>query len=319
MNASSVYLWPFFLASLGLHGFLGFILVSKSLLVESDSFPKTLTVQIIEERKAEEPKMIPAVPPRKRVENPPARVREEKRMSPPSEPAPEKNLLAHAPALPEPERPAPPTREESRSEVKEQESSLPDKVGKEVKQIDEQREKEGDGSLVKGIPNASLALEGTRADEQVLARNAPTGVWAVNESALGGWSGGGAGQGEKPGMEAALTGKLNPPGLRGEGKGRPNLSSYLATARMRIEQAKRYPREAQRKRCEGRVTLSCLINQNGEVQEIKLIQSSGYPILDEEGKATLRRASPFPSPLLIEKERLTLEIPILFKLQEKRW
>lgn len=66
------------------------------------------------------------------------------------------------------------------------------------------------------------------------------------------------------------------------------------------------------------MALSFEINRKGEVAEIRLIQSSGYSDLDDEGIATLRRASPFPSPLLIEKEKLVLEVPLLFKLEEKK-
>ena len=87
---------------------------------------------------------------------------------------------------------------------------------------------------------------------------------------------------------------------------------------MRIEKAKRYPRKARRKGCEGKVIVSFQIDPRGEVREIRLVQSCGYPELDEEGMATLRRASPFPSPLLIEKEKLVLEVPILFKLEQRK-
>jgi TonB family protein len=133
-----------------------------------------------------------------------------------------------------------------------------------------------------------------------------------------GSGGGNAGEGEKPEKGTARVGKSDGSGSQGEGKGRADLGSYLATARMRIEKAKRYPREARRKGCEGKVIVSFQIDRRGEVGEIRLVQSCGYPELDEEGIATLRRASPFPSPLLIEKEKLVLEVPILFKLEQRK-
>jgi TonB family protein len=60
------------------------------------------------------------------------------------------------------------------------------------------------------------------------------------------------------------------------------------------------------------------IDRKGEVRDLRLVQSCGHRELDEEAVAKLRRASPFPSALLIEKEILDLEVPILFKLEEKK-
>jgi protein TonB len=87
---------------------------------------------------------------------------------------------------------------------------------------------------------------------------------------------------------------------------------------MRIEKAKRYPREARRRGWEGKVVLSFQINRRGEVAELKLVQSSGYPELDEEGIATLRRASPFLPPPVTEERGLEVEIPLVFRLEERR-
>ena len=112
--------------------------------------------------------------------------------------------------------------------------------------------------------------------------------------------------------KGARTGSVN---FQGEGKGRGDLGSYLGNARMRIEKAKRYPREARRMGWEGKVVVSFQINRKGEVGGIRLIQSSGYEELDREALATLRRASPFSPPPLNEEERLELEIPLVFKLE----
>jgi len=105
---------------------------------------------------------------------------------------------------------------------------------------------------------------------------------------------------------------------RGEGTEDRNLSGYLSAVRLKIEKTKRYPEEAQRKGWGGKVILSFEINRRGEVKDIKLVQSSGYRILDEEGIATLHRASPFLSPSFMEKETIALEIPIVFRLENKR-
>jgi TonB family protein len=71
---------------------------------------------------------------------------------------------------------------------------------------------------------------------------------------------------------------------------------YLLKVRKQIERFKYYPGEA-RKRClSGEIVLSFFIDQNGTVQNLKIVKSSGFFILDNAGKDTILKASPFPSP-----------------------
>ena len=63
------------------------------------------------------------------------------------------------------------------------------------------------------------------------------------------------------------------------------------------------------------MVLSFQINRKGEVAKIRLVQSSGYRDLDEEGISTIRRASPFSPPPLTDQDRLEVEIPMVFKLE----
>ena len=106
--------------------------------------------------------------------------------------------------------------------------------------------------------------------------------------------------------------------FKGEGKGRGDLGSYLGHVRMRIEKGKRYPREARRRGWEGKVILSFQINRKGEVAQIGLVQSSGYQELDEEGIATIPRASPFLPLPMTEGGELEVEIPLVFRLEERK-
>lgn len=102
-------------------------------------------------------------------------------------------------------------------------------------------------------------------------------------------------------------------GKKGSKKG--NLSTFLSLARKKIEEAKRYPWEALRRNWQGKVILSFWIDQKGEVKDIKILQSSGYKVLDEEAKATLLRASPLPVPPEMEENSFKIEVPILFRLE----
>lgn len=94
-----------------------------------------------------------------------------------------------------------------------------------------------------------------------------------------------------------------------------NFSTFLGLARKKIEEAKRYPWEALRRHWEGKVILSFWVDQKGEIRDIKILQSSGYKILDEEAKATLLRASPLPIPPQMEEDSFKIEVPILFRIE----
>ena len=54
-----------------------------------------------------------------------------------------------------------------------------------------------------------------------------------------------------------------------------------------------YPQEARAKGIKGDVMLMVIIEPNGQVKSIKVLQSSGAPILDEAAKNSVRKAAPF--------------------------
>jgi protein TonB len=303
-----------FIPSLTLHGALAYFLMTWAFSHTPESSSKVVMVRIVEEK--QEQTVAPPTPP------PPKPKKAREVILP--KPAPQ-------PVIPREQEEAP-----SPAVVPATEQRIP-----EAPQVHEQKIEVEEKPEVKWMEEAEPGRwgtpEGPREAEPVrLAREEPAmGLAADSESALTGipgglaainpWGKGAGGEAGSPGGVEGGKGKLAPKGAKtgsvyfqGEGKGRGNLSSYLGNARMRIEKAKRYPREARRRGWEGKVVLSFEINPNGEVSEIRLVQSSGYPELDEEGIATLRRASPFPSPLLIEREKLVLEVPLLFKLEEKK-
>ena len=54
-----------------------------------------------------------------------------------------------------------------------------------------------------------------------------------------------------------------------------------------------YPEQAKLNRLSGEVRIMVILNQNGGIRAIRLIDSSGHPILDEAAKASVRQAAPF--------------------------
>lgn len=107
------------------------------------------------------------------------------------------------------------------------------------------------------------------------------GEGSKNESNHSLYSGQGSGSGLGSGAgEGASTGSASP--------------SILSLIRKKIEQSKRYPALARARKIEGGVILNFSIQPSGSPEEIALIKSSGYDVLDQEAFATVRRAGPFP-------------------------
>jgi TonB family protein len=71
---------------------------------------------------------------------------------------------------------------------------------------------------------------------------------------------------------------------------------YLLKVRKRIEEFKFYPEEVRRRHLNGSIKLSFFIDENGFVKDLKVVESSGYFILDNAGKDSILKAGPFPKP-----------------------
>jgi protein TonB len=299
--------WPL-ISSLLLHGVLVSFMMSRNFLIPTESLPKLITVHIVEEKKDQTLTTPLPLPPKTKKVQEIARPKIPTRAVAPSKEEP----------LP------PPMQQSAEKKTPQVEAFAEEKVWAEekpkedvVEKIDSFRFGDPEGPRdAEPLPSAKeestlrLTPESATAQKGILGGLAAVNPWGKGSGAAVGFPGGTeGGKGTVP-PKGVQTGSVH---FMGEGKA--ELSSYLANARLRIEKAKKYPREARRRGWEGKVVLSFEINRNGEAHEIKLVQSSGYRTLDDEGILTLRRASPFSSPLLIQKEKLVLEVPIVFKLE----
>ncbi|HDL09780.1 MAG TPA: energy transducer TonB, partial [Candidatus Omnitrophica bacterium] len=62
--------------------------------------------------------------------------------------------------------------------------------------------------------------------------------------------------------------------------------------------------------------LKFIILSNGVCKDIKIVQSSGFNILDKEAISTIERAQPFPPiPPELKASSLPMEVSIVFTLQ----
>ncbi len=114
-----------------------------------------------------------------------------------------------------------------------------------------------------------------------------------------------------PGENMGLGGNDFGKGTAGEGKQGGDKITPLA-----IDQPRSYPLEARSKGWEGTVKLEALLNKNGRIESIKLLQSSGYKILDDTAIRMVKKWRYQP----VVKDGVpidwTLRITIPFKLED---
>jgi len=91
---------------------------------------------------------------------------------------------------------------------------------------------------------------------------------------------------------------------------------YQDMVKQKIESCRRYPNWAKKQGFEGIVYLTFIVLSNGQAQDIKVIQSSGFDILDKEAILTIKRANPFPPiPEEINRPWVQMEVSIVFTLK----
>lgn len=110
-------------------------------------------------------------------------------------------------------------------------------------------------------------------------------------------------------------------GSSGTGGGGPKTLNYLGSGgadernfsfiRDRIMQGIVYPERARRMGWEGKVTLSFTVHENGSINDVKVVGSSGFSVLDESArdsvaKTNLRRKVPV---------RLVVLLPVEYRLR----
>ncbi|WP_439816018.1 TonB family protein [Zavarzinia sp. CC-PAN008] len=93
---------------------------------------------------------------------------------------------------------------------------------------------------------------------------------------------------------------------------RPNFAGMLVA---HLKRHQRYPRQAQRRREEGKPQVRIVMSADGSVVSVNLVQSSGHESLDEEAVALVRRAEPLPAiPPELNQSQLDVVVPISFDL-----
>lgn len=82
----------------------------------------------------------------------------------------------------------------------------------------------------------------------------------------------------------------------------------------RIEELKRYPALARTNHWEGKVVVSAVIREDGEVTGVQIAETSGRAVLDEEAMAVMKKASPLRLKHPLGQRQITILIPISYRL-----
>jgi len=77
----------------------------------------------------------------------------------------------------------------------------------------------------------------------------------------------------------------------------------------------KYPRIARIRGYQGEVMLDVLVNKNGTVGDLKVIKSSGYPLLDRAAKSSVINWLFEPGMVGKEKVKMWVRVPIRFELK----
>ena len=88
------------------------------------------------------------------------------------------------------------------------------------------------------------------------------------------------------------------------------LKEHFAYIRDLITKQLAYPPMARKMRWSGKVVVAFVIAEDGTVHNIRVLETSGFTILDTSATDTVRKAAPFPKPPV----RAEIVVPINFKM-----
>jgi len=92
-----------------------------------------------------------------------------------------------------------------------------------------------------------------------------------------------------------------------------SLLRYQDSIKQKIQKEKQYPRWALRSGHEGSTRITFSVLPSGQIEGLRLINSSGFEELDREALDAVKRASPFLSfPEAFKDDKITFELDIIF-------
>jgi pilus assembly protein CpaC len=93
-----------------------------------------------------------------------------------------------------------------------------------------------------------------------------------------------------------------------------HLANYARAVQTKIIGATYYPRQAQDAGWEGNVKLSLNITSNGDLKDVRILESSGYKVLDDAAQDVAQTQAPYPPfPPQIDSQEIWVDVPIVYK------
>jgi len=90
------------------------------------------------------------------------------------------------------------------------------------------------------------------------------------------------------------------------------LKEHFTYIRDLITRQLAYPPMARKMRWSGKVIVAFVIAEDGTVHNLRVVDSSGFPILDRSAAETVRNVAPFPKPPV----RAEIVVPINFRMMQ---
>jgi protein TonB len=123
---------------------------------------------------------------------------------------------------------------------------------------------------------------------------------------------------DRPSTDGAEAGERVQPGNTGVAfpPTAEDTGALVASVRDGIDAVKRYPRMARQAGQQGRALIKFRLLRSGEVADPRVIDSSGFPILDDAALAAVERAAPFVEQgRRIGSASIEIVLPIVFRLR----
>lgn len=97
---------------------------------------------------------------------------------------------------------------------------------------------------------------------------------------------------------------------------KPNYGWLMELLRNRIVRLQAYPPLARQRGWEGIVVVRATIDRDGNLVNAAVTKSSGYGALDDDALGLMRRACPLPLTQDLNKPKITVVVPIRYRLNE---
>ncbi|MBI5197395.1 MAG: energy transducer TonB [Nitrospirae bacterium] len=118
--------------------------------------------------------------------------------------------------------------------------------------------------------------------------------------------------------ESRPSGEESRPDPAEEGEKQRIVDDFLRQVRLTIEKNKDYPWRARLAGMEGTVTMEFVLGEDGKARRIRIVRSSGYPLLDESAVGTIDKISRFPEiPEALHLSEIALAVPLIYQIEKE--